>query len=188
VLSTLWHARSAEVRRRRVVVGAAAGFATVVLAVSFPFTTLFSQHRQLTAAAAQLAAVRQQNRQLLEQEHQLGSKAEIERRARQDYQLVQPGQTLFNLLPGPGSHTVSAGGPTSGDPGAQPLVQPSRAPDLAPDPGLPSPPPASTSASRGSSSDRAGNHSPGTGGAAGRSPSAPTSFLSRVAGTLEFWK
>jgi cell division protein FtsB len=182
----LLHARSAEVRQRRIVVGAAAAFAVVVLAVSFPFSTLLSQHRQLSAVATQLAGVRQESRQLLEQEKQLGSKTEIERRARQDYQLVEPGQTLFNLLPGPGSDTASAAGSTPGDPSAQPLVQPSRAPDLAPDPGLPSAPPASTP--RGSSGDRSSVHSAGSGGVSGHSPSAPTSFWSRVGGTLEFWK
>ncbi len=110
-----------------------------MLVFSFPFSTLISQHRELSAAATQLAQVRQVNRQLTEQEKQLSSKAEIERRARQDYQLVEPGQTLYNLLPGPGTVASPADGTgtTAGDPGNQPLVSPSRAPDTAPDPGLP---------------------------------------------------
>jgi TolA-binding protein len=76
------HAHSAESRRRRAVVGAAAGFALIVLVFSFPFSTLLSQHRQLTAAAAQLATVRQENHQLQVQQKQLSSKTEIERRVR----------------------------------------------------------------------------------------------------------
>jgi cell division protein FtsB len=180
-LAGVMHARSAESRRRRAVMGAAAGFALVVLVFSFPFTTLLSQHRQLTAADAQLATVRQENHQLLVQEKQLSSKTEIERRARQDYQLVEPGQTLFELLPGPGSQPGSSSGAAVGDPGDQPLVPPSRAPDLAPDPGLPV---VLAPVSRGTA--RSGGH--GTSAVPAPASSPPSSFWSRVGNTLEFWK
>ncbi len=176
------HARTVESRRRRAVVGAAAGLALIVLVFSFPFSTLLSQHRQLTAAASQLSALRQENHQLLEQKKQLSSKTEIERRARQDYQLVEPGQTLYELLPGPGNQSGSSSEATTGDPGDQPLVPPSRAPDLAPDPGLPTVPVADSH----SGSAKSGGH--GSGDGSGPAPSAPSSFWSRVANTLEFWK
>lgn len=180
-LAASMHPRSAESRRRRTVVGAAAGLAMIILVVSFPLSTLLSQHRQLTAAAAQLATVRQENRQLREQEKQLSSKTEIERRARQDYQLVEPGQTLFELLPGPGSQSRSDSSAV-GDPADQPLVPPSRAPDLTPDPGLPTVP---APASHGGPA-RSGGHSTSAGTRPASSP--PSSFWSRVANTLEFWK
>lgn len=176
------HARSAESRRRRAVIGAAAGFALIVLVFSFPFSTLLSQHRQLTAAAAQLATVRQENHQLLVQEKQLSSKTEIERRARQDYQLVEPGQTLFELLPGPGSQPGSSSRAAVGDPGDQPLVPPSRAPDLTPDPGLPA---VLAPVSHGGTA-RSGGH--GTSALTRPASPPPSSFWSRVANTLEFWK
>lgn len=174
---------SPESRRRRVTVGVAAAFALVVLVFSFPFSTLVSQHRELSAAATQLAEVRQVNRQLTEQEKQLSSKAEIERRARQDYQLVEPGQTLYNLLPGPGTVASPGGtGTTAGDPGNQPLVSPSRAPDTAPDPGLPSLPATQPRSGRRSGGRLAPSR------ASSRLPPAPSSFWSRVGDTLEFWK
>ena len=181
-LAGVVHARSAESRRRRTVVGVAAGFALLVLVFSFPFSTLLSQHRQLTADAAQLATVQQENHQLREQEKQLSSKTEIERRARQDYQLVEPGQTLFELLPGPGSQSGSSTAAAIGDPGDQPLVPPSRAPDLTPDPGLPAvPPPVSHGGTA-----RSGGHETSAVSHAASPP--PSSFMSRVANTLEFWK
>jgi cell division protein FtsB len=186
VLNRLWHAPSAEVRRRRTVVGVAAAIAVVVMAFSFPFSTLLSQHRQLSAAAAQLAAVRQENRQLLKQEKQLSSKAEIERRARQDYQLVEPGQTLYEILPGPGGSTgMGTAAGDVGDPGAQPLVPPSRASDLAPDPGLPAAPPP---VSHGLDDVRSTGHGSGPGDSSGEKPASPSSFWSRVGDTLEFWR
>ena len=181
-LAGVVHAHSDESRRRRAVMGAAAGFALIVLIFSFPFSTLLSQHRQLTAAAAQLATVRQENHQLLVQEKQLGSKTEIERRARQDYQLVKPGQTLFELLPGPGSQPGSSSGAAVGDPGDQPLVPPSRAPDLTPDPGLPV---VLAPVSHGRTA-RSGGH--GTSAVAPPASPPPSSFWSRVGNTLEFWK
>ncbi|HLH27833.1 MAG TPA: septum formation initiator family protein, partial [Acidimicrobiales bacterium] len=208
-LAGVWHPRSAEARRRRVVLGSAAAFSGLILLVGFPFSTLLSQHRQLSAAAAQLQGVRHQNHELRIQERQLSSKAEIERRARQDYQLVEPGQTLFVLLSGPGaSPSSSAGkgsrtaaaatgvnGGSTADPANQPLVSPSRAADLAPDPGLPAPAPAPVSRSSGggrtggSRSGDAGSSSGSGGAGASRAggPGAPTSFWSRVADTLEFW-
>lgn len=179
---------SPEARKRRVTVGVAAAFALVVLFFSFPFSTLISQHRELSAAAAQLAQARQENQQLAKQEKQLSSKAEIERRARQDYQLVEPGQTLYNLLPGPGNVASSGGSSTettAGDPGNQPLVSPSQAPDTAPDPGLPATPVA-PARSGGSAAGRSGGRL--SSGGVSQLPPSPSSFWSRVGDTLEFWK
>jgi hypothetical protein len=47
--------------------------------------------------------------------------------ARQQYQLVAPGQSLIQVLPGVQPGNVSA---SSGDPGLQPLVSPSSAPSI----------------------------------------------------------
>ncbi len=184
----VWRPRTQESRRRRVVVGAAAVVATFVLAIGFPFSALLSQHRQLSAAAAQLSSVRRENQQLSLQAQQLSSKTEIERRARQDFQLVQPGQTLFALLPGPGaggstkSAAVASG--AAGDPGGQPLVPPSQAADLAPDPGLPST--TGNGSGHGGGSGGSGNRR-GTSASTQAPAAPPTSFLSRVVQTLEFW-
>ncbi len=164
-------------RRNRVPVVFAAVFALVVLATSFPFTDLLHQHQQLSAEAAQLSELRHQNQLLSEQQNQLNSSAEIERLARQNYQLVTPGQTLYDILPPSGRASAAlVGEPSVGDPADQPLVAPAEAPNMTPDPGLPQTP-------------NAGGSTTGTSTAAASSPSQSTSsFLGRVVSTLEFWK
>lgn len=158
----------------------------MVLATSFPFSALLAQHKELSAAAAQLSRVRQENSLLVEQEHQLSSTAEIQRLARQDYQLVSPGQSLFDILP-PASTpaTAAPSGATTGDPGNQPLVAPANAPDMFPDPGLPNTP---SSGGTGQSGAPGSSTSGSTSSGGVGSPRAPSSFWSRVTNTLEFWK
>ncbi len=180
---------SADTRRNRVPLAVAAFCALVVLVVGFPAATLLTQHRQLSAASAQLHQVVQDDKRLGEQEKALDSKTEINRLARQDYQLVSPGQTLYDVLPSSGRHastTMPTGGTESGDPGNQPLVDPANAPDMSPDPGLPQP---VTPASGSSSSSSAGSGSSGSSAAAhGSASQSPSSFWGRVADTLEFWQ
>lgn len=181
---------ASHVRRNRVPVALAAVVAAVVLGTSFPLSTLLSQHHQLSAAAAQLRQVQSENRSLTEQQNQLNSQTAIDRLARQDYQLVSPGQTLYDVLPPSGqAGPTAAGSLASGDPGSRPPVAPADAPDMSPDPDLSSLP--STSGS----TDPAGS----TAGGSSRSGPAPASsgsgaatahpgFWSRVTRTLEFWK
>ncbi len=175
---------------RRLPVAIAAVIALVVLGTSFPAAALLRQHGQLSSTSAQLQRLQNQNQLLTQQQQQLNSQAEIERFARQDYQLVFPGQTLFKVLP-PTGGTATASGALAGDPGNQPLVAPADAPNMSPDPGLPqSGPPgspgSSASSSGGSGSTptarRAGS-SVGTSGGAGAG-----GFWHRVTSTLEFWK
>ena len=147
----------------------------VVLASSFPLTVLVGQHRQLSAAAAQLSRLRHENSLLAEQQQQLNSNAEVKRLAQQNYQLVQPGRSLFVILPPAGQAVAAPGAPTAGDPADQPLVSPAQAPNMSPDPGLP-PVAAPTG---------------GTGSSGGTAPTAPHpsgGFWSRITGSLEFWK
>jgi cell division protein FtsB len=154
-------------------------FALAVIGTSFPFSTLLSQHRELSAEAAQLHQIQGDNRLLAEQDRQLASGAEVDRLARQEYQLVLPGQTLFDVLPPSGASAST----TQGDPADQPLVSPSNAPDMSPDPGLPQ---SVAPAGRGTGAVRSATGD-GT-GSTGEGKTPPSSFWSRVAGTLEFWK
>jgi hypothetical protein len=152
---------------------------------------LLAQHHQLSATSRQLSDLQTENRALADQEQQLSSKSDIDRLARQDYQLVQPGQTLYDVLPPSGRSTPTAsGGFASGDPGDQPLVDPANAPDMSPDPGLVQQTP--TSGAAGSSGAKTGSSGSAVGGPSGSSGSAagtsPSSFWSRVTNTLEFWK
>jgi cell division protein FtsB len=179
-------------RRRRIPVALAAAFAVVVLATSFPLGGLLSQHHQLAAAADQLHRLRSANSLLAEQKRQLDSNAAIQRLARGDYQLVSPGQTLYDVLPpSRGSTTASGGAPSVGDPGTQPLVAPANAPDMSPDPSLSQ---QSSTGGSGSPAAAAGSAGAAQAGPGGSSPTdrsgkvvGPSSFWSRVANSLEFW-
>jgi cell division protein FtsB len=172
------HPTSALTRRNRIPVAVAAVFAVVVLAAGFPLSSLFTQRHQLSAAGAELSQLQHSNKLLAEQQQQLNSKVEINRLARQDYQLVSPGQTLYEVLPPSGTgSTVLPGGAPSGDPGIQPLVSPSHAPDMSPDPGLPQAP---------STVDPSTVAKSGSAGSA--APTSPSTFWGRVSNTLQFWK
>lgn len=156
----------------------AAVVAIVIVGTSFPLTTLVSQHRQLAAARTDLAVIQHQNRLLTEQQSRLHSPTVIRQLARADYQLVQPGQTLFAVLPGAGVPSIP--GTPVGDPGAQRPVAPADAPNLSPVPGL-----STTIARSGSASGSpAGTGSP----SASPPPVSSGGFWHRVVGTLEFWR
>ena len=165
---------AAETRRKRVPLALAAVAAVVILATSFPATVLFGQHRQLSAAAAQLTQLRHENALLSEQQQQLNSTAEVKRLAQQNYQLVPPGRSLFVILP-PAGQAATAGS-SDGDPANQPLVSPSQAPNMTPDPGLPAVTPPTGSGTTTSSAPT------------GSTRPAPAGFWSRVTSSLQFWK
>jgi cell division protein FtsB len=175
---------SPEARRNRVTVGVAALAALVVLVAGFPLSGLLSQHRQLSAAAAQLNQLNRTNQSLTEHQRQLDSKTAVEQLARERYQLVAPGSTLYEVLPPGGGKSTAPGAPTSGDPGTQPPVSPADAPNLAPDPNLSSP--GTSGSGTTATSQKAGSPSGASGGLGRGTP--PTSFWSRVSHTLEFWR
>jgi cell division protein FtsB len=169
-------------RRSRIPVALAGAFALVLLMTSFPLTSLLSQRHQISADRAELAQLNHEDSLLGEQEGALNSKTEIDRLARQDYQLVSPGQTLYQVLPPSGSSssaTTLPGGIGAGDPGNRAPVAPSQAPDMSPDPGLPKAPAGSTVAVAGSNS--------GSDATQSHSVTGPSTFWGRVANTLEFW-
>ena len=112
--------RRTKVRRTPLLVGGAV--AVVVLVTSFPAATLLEQHSALASARTQLQMLNQQNAALAQRDRALVSGTELQRIARQDYQLVEPGQTLYGILPPAGHAPLSSG--TAGDPGNAPLVAP----------------------------------------------------------------
>jgi hypothetical protein len=96
--------------------------AVVMLAGWFPFKSLWHQQAQIDATSAQIAAIQRQEQSLKNQESTVDTKAAATALAREQYQLVNPGQSLIQVLPGDSSGQVSA---SSADPGLQPLVAPS---------------------------------------------------------------
>jgi multidrug resistance efflux pump len=128
------------------------------VAVAFPFKTLWRQQTALDQASSQIAQINRQSAALTLQAKAVSTEAAAIALAREDYQLVQPGQRLIQVLPGNGSGYVAQ---NSTDPGSQPLVNVGAG--LVPSSGT-------TSSSAGSSS--AGVHG----------------FVSRFVRTLEFWR
>ena len=93
--------------------------AIAVVAVAFPFKTLWRQQSALDAASSQIAQLHRQSALLAQRAKAVATESAAIALARQDYQLVMPGQSLIQVLPGNGSGYVAQ---NSTDPGSQPLV------------------------------------------------------------------
>lgn len=89
------------------------------MAVAFPFQTLWRQQQALNAASNQISQIGRQSSALSQQAKAVSTEAAAIALAREEYQLVQPGQRLIQVLPGNGSGYVAE---NSNDPGFAPLV------------------------------------------------------------------
>jgi Septum formation initiator len=98
--------------------------AAVMLVGWFPASALWHQQAQLNATASQIKSVERQEANLKSEAKTADTKAAATQLARAQYQLVSPGQSLIQVLPGDSAGQVSA---NSVDPGFQPLVSPSSA-------------------------------------------------------------
>ena len=92
-----------------------------IVVVAFPFQTLWRQQTALNAASSQIAQISRQSLALSQQAKAVSSEAAAIALAREQYQLVLPGQSLIQVLPGNGGGYVAA---NATDPGFQPLVNP----------------------------------------------------------------
>ncbi|HXR53636.1 MAG TPA: septum formation initiator family protein [Acidimicrobiales bacterium] len=168
--------RRAAVSRRRSVVALLASFAVavVILVAWFPAGALIDQHRTLGKTSSTLTQLKQEDRALNLESKNLSRSSEIARIARQQFQLVVPGEQAYQVLPPAGTN----GGPTdpySGDPGLSAPVSPSVAPELPPG-SLSSEQPAATA-----------SKAKATGSSHAAAASSPD-LITRVLHTLEFWR
>ena len=69
----------------------------------FPTRTWFQQRDEISAAETRLQVLDEQNRKLSARVKQLQTDAEVERIAREQYQLVRPGEEAYAILPAPGA-------------------------------------------------------------------------------------
>jgi hypothetical protein len=76
----------------------------------FPTRSFLSQRAEIADAQEQLAVLDQQTKALADQATKLKDDAEIERLAREQHNLVKPGEEAYALLP----TTGSAGPPVTG--------------------------------------------------------------------------
>jgi cell division protein FtsB len=88
----------------------------------FPLTSLWSQQSQINATKAQIAAIKQEQKSLTLQSDSSSTQTELMIQAREQYQLVLPGQSLIQVLPGLASGALAE---HAGDPGFSPVVSPS---------------------------------------------------------------
>jgi hypothetical protein len=96
--------------------------AVAMLVGWFPATAIWHQQSELNATTAQINAIQNQQHALTAQAKSIDSKSAAILLAREQYQLVAPGQSLIQVLPGTGANNAN---PNTGDPGLQPLVSPS---------------------------------------------------------------
>jgi cell division protein FtsB len=113
-------------RTHRFIVPLTAVSAVALVVTWFPFSSLLSQGAQLDATSQQIGTIQRESRQLAAEHKVLSSNQAIALLAREQYQLVAPGQRLIQILNN-GSSALTG---RTGDPGNQPLVTPSDAAGL----------------------------------------------------------
>jgi len=169
--------------------GGAILVAVLVMVAWFPTSALYHQHQQLASATSHLDKLRSQNHALRQESERLDTPAEIARIARQQYQLVFPGQQAYQVLTG----SESASGSGAGEAGLQIPVTPSAQSELPPGTvssgsGSGSAPGSAVSGGSASAGAHGGSaHSTGSTHASGGS-SSPSSLGGRILQTLEFWR
>jgi cell division protein FtsB len=80
---------------------AAVVFVGVLFAAVFPTRTFLAQRASISHAEKQLEVLGQQNADLEQRARELQTDAEIERLAREQYNLVKPGEEAYAVLPPP---------------------------------------------------------------------------------------
>jgi cell division protein FtsB len=73
----------------------------------FPTGSYLAQRRQVTRASHDLAVLRRQNYTLSNEAEQLKTAPEIERIARERYNMALPGERLFSIFPLPPAPTTT---------------------------------------------------------------------------------
>jgi cell division protein FtsB len=147
----------------------------VILFAWFPAGSILAQRSTLHGTQAELNALHAQDSALAQESKNLSDPGEIGRIARQQYQLVSPGQQSYEVLPPSGA--TAAGTPYAGDPGSDGPVTPSATPEL---------PPGGVTTTTTTTPVSSQQHADGA-----HSDSTPTSsggFGSRVLHSLEFWR
>jgi len=167
--------RSREARRSRFILIGGAVLSLVILGAWFPANALYRQHSSLASVDAQLNELHQQDAALAQESKNLSDANEIARIAREQYQLVSPGQQAFEVLPPTGAAKKST--PYAGDPALNAPVAPSSTSVLPPGTTTGTTQPASTSGA-----------STSGGGTKTHNGAAANGVLSRMLNALEFWR
>ena len=89
-----------------VIVAVAVVVATLVAFV-LPTRTILAQRHRVAVTSKDVRILEDQNEALSAEAARLRSKAEIERRARREFNMVYPGERVFRVLPGAGPTTTA---------------------------------------------------------------------------------
>ncbi len=84
-----------------------------VVAFVYPTRTFLRQRTELSAAETRLQVLERETKSLEADSARLGSDAEIERVAREQYGLIRPGETPFVLVPESTTPTTAAASTTA---------------------------------------------------------------------------
>ena len=79
----------------------------VLFVFIFPTRTYLDQRHQLSLASERLKVLDDQNKQLAAEAARLQTPEEIQRLARQQYHMVQPGEKAYVILPSPAPTTTA---------------------------------------------------------------------------------
>jgi cell division protein FtsB len=165
-------------RARLAFLGAIVASAIVMFAW-FPAGSLLSQRSSLHGTEVELNALHAQDAALAQENKNLSDSGEIGRIAREQYQLVSPGQQAYEVLPPSGA--TAGGTPYAGDPGSVGPVTPSATPELPPG-GVTT----TTTTEPGSTPATSNAHPNAKTSTTTTTPSG--GFASRLVRSLEFWR
>jgi cell division protein FtsB len=87
--------------RRFLVALVGSAFLVVVVVGVFPIRTYLDQRDEISSEEARVRVLGDENQKLASRVKELGTDAEVERLAREQYNLVRPGEQAFAILPGP---------------------------------------------------------------------------------------
>jgi len=175
-----------ERRRARALLFLAAVFAAIVLLRGLPWSTILNQKAQLSSATVEVKELQAENNALAVQAQQLAANSTQAALARQDYGLVHPGQTAYDVLPPPGPAASAAigGGHVPLDETA--VVPGSRRSEELLGAGVVGSTPAEGAAAAANGQVRTEAGATADGGVSG-AHGVSGGFWSRVVRTLEFW-
>jgi cell division protein FtsB len=86
-------------------------FVAFLFVAVFPTRTLLAQRRETDAVRSKLELLTEQNEELQREAERLQSDAEVERIARERYNLVRPGETPYAVVPVPETATTTTTSP-----------------------------------------------------------------------------
>jgi cell division protein FtsB len=165
-----------EARRTRFMLIGGAALSVIILGAWFPANALYHQHASLASANAALNQLHRQDAALAQEGKNLNNSSEIARIAREQYQLVSPGQQAIEVLPRTG--TAKADAPYAGDPARHAPVAPSSAAEL---------PPGSATTTT-TTQPSTGAHDAASGASSAHRAAPARGVLGRMLGALEFWR